>query len=470
MTRQRFAWASSLAAILLVTAACTRDEAPDDAMLTDAAITTRVQAEYFGDSTVKAFDVDVDTEDGVVTLSGTVETEAARARAAELAQQVDGVRRVQNDLRVEPPMTAQAREPAAAVGGTPVGGVAGAPADPDAPDRDPAGLPDAGAGTITPTDPRGIAAEHATPSRPAGRPDADAQADAEARDDAGPDADRVTDAMANLDERINAGWITMKIQAQYFTEDAVKGRRIDVDTSQAGVVTLQGEVETEAARQRAVEIARTTEGVANVIDELTVAGESGSALAEAEAEDAARGDGLALELSDTWITAKIESKYFLDEDVKGRDIEVTTQDGVVTLRGEVHSPAERRQAVTLARGTDGVADVRDELRVMEPVAVGAEPGSAETREAGRAITPVTDEWIETRIQSRYFLDSELKFGDLDVSSEGGTVIIQGEVPSEQAKETAEAIARETSGVTEVDSRLVVAGEAAPSATEAPAGQ
>ena len=50
-------------------------------------------------------------------------------------------------------------------------------------------------------------------------------------------------------------------------DDSVKALKIDVDT-QAGVVTLTGTVRSEAERQRAVALARETEGVTQVIDRL----------------------------------------------------------------------------------------------------------------------------------------------------------------------------------------------------------
>ena len=40
-------------------------------------------------------------------------------------------------------------------------------------------------------------------------------------------------------------------------------------------------------------------------------------------------------LNDSGITASIQSKYFLDSNIKGRRIDVDTHQGVVTLRGEV---------------------------------------------------------------------------------------------------------------------------------------
>jgi osmotically-inducible protein OsmY len=44
---------------------------------------------------------------------------------------------------------------------------------------------------------------------------------------------------------------------------------------------------------------------------------------------------------------------------------VTTENGVVTLSGEVSNAAERRQAIVIARNTDGVRDVRDQLQMNQ---------------------------------------------------------------------------------------------------------
>jgi hyperosmotically inducible protein len=52
------------------------------------------------DDLVKASAIDVDTSNGVVTLSGTVATEAERQRAVHLARETEGVRSVQDRLRV----------------------------------------------------------------------------------------------------------------------------------------------------------------------------------------------------------------------------------------------------------------------------------------------------------------------------------------------------------------------------------
>src|SRR5438128_2631320 len=57
----------------------------------DAAITTKVKAEFVRDETVKALQVNVDTFKGVVQLSGFVDTAAQKTRAGEIARSVSGV-------------------------------------------------------------------------------------------------------------------------------------------------------------------------------------------------------------------------------------------------------------------------------------------------------------------------------------------------------------------------------------------
>ena len=67
---------------------------------TDAGITSSVKTKLAADDTVKAYKVDVDTRDHVVTLSGTVDTVVARERAVMLARGTDGVRDVVDNIRI----------------------------------------------------------------------------------------------------------------------------------------------------------------------------------------------------------------------------------------------------------------------------------------------------------------------------------------------------------------------------------
>jgi hypothetical protein len=67
--------------------------------------------------------------------------------------------------------------------------------------------------------------------------------------------------------------------------------------------------------------------------------------------------------TDAGITTKVKSKLAADPTVKASQIDVDTKNKVVTLNGTVDSQAAKDQAITIARGTSGVADVVDNLTV-----------------------------------------------------------------------------------------------------------
>jgi osmotically-inducible protein OsmY len=199
--------------------------------------------------------------------------------------------------------------------------------------------------------------------------------------------------------------ITTAVKAKFAADDVVKAYKIDVDTKER-VVTLTGAVDSSAAKDRAVQIARATDGVNNVIDNLTVSPgatpttgiddpiQSKAAEKTAEARDASRdaardakdatkdaaaragdatdraqkkagdaADRAGDELSDAAITTAVKSKFLADPNVSGLKIDVDTENGVVSLKGTVPNAAEKRRAMELARETRGVKSVKDQLTI-----------------------------------------------------------------------------------------------------------
>lgn len=148
--------------------------------------------------------------------------------------------------------------------------------------------------------------------------------------------------------------ITTAVKAKLAADNDVKAYQIDVDTNNK-VVTLTGTVDTGLAKSRAVELARSTDGVASVTDRLMIS----VASAPATEPDAQR-----VALTDPAITASVKSKLLVDPMVSGLKIDVDTRDGMVTLSGQVRTQAEREQALKLARETDGVRSVEDKLTVV----------------------------------------------------------------------------------------------------------
>ena len=68
-------------------------------------------------------------------------------------------------------------------------------------------------------------------------------------------------------------------------------------------------------------------------------------------------------IDDSAITASVKAKLLAADDLKGLAINVDTSHGVVTLTGPVKSAAARDHALALARETDGVSSVNDQLTI-----------------------------------------------------------------------------------------------------------
>lgn len=81
-------------------AGCAGSGEKSGAYVDDSWITSKVKSEMVAEKTVKARDISVNTNRGVVTLSGTAATWDESNKAAEIARGVKGVTRVENDIHV----------------------------------------------------------------------------------------------------------------------------------------------------------------------------------------------------------------------------------------------------------------------------------------------------------------------------------------------------------------------------------
>jgi hyperosmotically inducible periplasmic protein len=77
-------------------------------MVTDSWVTSKTKIALFADERVKGTQVSVDTTKGVVHLRGKVDSAEAKSAAGEIAQGVEGVKSVKNDLQVVAPTARKA--------------------------------------------------------------------------------------------------------------------------------------------------------------------------------------------------------------------------------------------------------------------------------------------------------------------------------------------------------------------------
>ncbi|QAU36012.1 BON domain-containing protein [Janthinobacterium sp. 17J80-10] len=67
----------------------------------DSVITTKAKSALLADTTVKGTDINVETNRGIVSLSGMVDNDRQRDRAASIVRGIDGVKSVENKMTVK---------------------------------------------------------------------------------------------------------------------------------------------------------------------------------------------------------------------------------------------------------------------------------------------------------------------------------------------------------------------------------
>jgi hyperosmotically inducible protein len=142
---------------------------------------------------------------------------------------------------------------------------------------------------------------------------------------------------------------------------------------------------------------------------------------------------------DSWITAKTKIALYADDRVPGTDINVDTQNGVVTLRGKVPTADQKRAAEDVARTIDGVASVRNDLQVVAA--------------ADRKVVNAEDKDLKSAVQSRIKQDARLKGSDIDVRVDAGVVTLTGDVGDVGVRARASEVARSVPGVRSVKNEL-----------------
>jgi hyperosmotically inducible periplasmic protein len=204
--------------------------------------------------------------------------------------------------------------------------------------------------------------------------------------------------------------------------------------------------------------------VAAAVGLLAVCASALSAQSKAEAKTA---------IADSWITTQVYAKFFVDRDIKARNLTVHTDRGIVTLSGGVESGTEHDRAISAAKSVDGVRQVVDKLSLAPhgkaPGRAGSGTAARETdsiREhaktvANRVENELSDTLLTTKVQAMFYLDREVKAANIDVTTRGGVVTLTGTVANEVVRKKAVADAKSTDGVRQVVDKLTVTSAASP---------
>jgi osmotically-inducible protein OsmY len=203
-------------------------------------------------------------------------------------------------------------------------------------------------------------------------------------------------AVAAEGNDIPDGSITVAVEAELVTDEAVPSHLIDVSTRE-GIVTLSGTVDHLLAKDRAVTIAKSTKGVRAVVDRMTVK---------------------PVERADAEVLKDVETALAVDPAADSYEIKTTVKDGTVTLSGTVESWQEKQLAATVAKGVRGVKEIKNDLSI--------------THKANRTDAEIKAD-VERRLETDVMVDHLL----VDVAVDNGTVTLTGTVGSAAEKTRAE---------------------------------
>ncbi len=217
---------------------------------------------------------------------------------------------------------------------------------------------------------------------------------------------------------------------------------IDVESVNGGVVLIEGTAKTLTDQLHAIEVATRVPGVRRVASQVTgpdtLADDALWAEGEEDDTATARGGGP----SDLWITSATKLRLLADERTPALDINVDTNDGVVTLFGIVPSEAAKRAAEENARKVAGVREVRNQLQVV--------PSEQQKAVAAR------DDEIEQNVRRALEAREDLRDAEIGVEVRNGVARLTGTVPSNEQRLRAAVVARSATGVRSVEDDLRVA--------------
>ena len=267
----------------------------------DSIITAKIKSRFVKDKDIRLDNIEIKTTNGDVELFGTARTREKVRHAVAVARQVEGVKSVKSDVKIDADNTARTREV---------------------------------------------------------RPD-----NGRAADTRGTNRDRVADNRRS-DQPVDDTWITTKVKAKMVKDKNVRAANINVKTVN-GEVELTGTARTRSEKARAASLARSIKGVQTVRNDIEVVPSQVGTTRDTRGDreivaDRPRSDQ---PVDDSWITTKVKAKMVEDKRVHASTISVKTVNGVVELTGTAKSTDEASRAASLARSIKGVQSVNNNISV-----------------------------------------------------------------------------------------------------------
>jgi hyperosmotically inducible periplasmic protein len=226
---------------------------------------------------------------------------------------------------------------------------------------------------------------------------------------------------SKIDSRIESS-----AKKSYVFKTYLKGDDIKIQ-SKDGVATLTGSVSEESHKSLAQETVADLPGVKSVDNRLAVKGER---LAEN---------------SDTWVQMKVKTALLFHRNVSGFKTEIDVKDGIVTLRGEATSEAQKDLTTEYVKDVEGVKDVKNEMTVVK-----------------RSLKPdktvgekIDDASITAQVKLTLLYHRSTSALNTKVKTKNGVVTLGGQAKNAAERELATKFVNDVKGVKSVNNRMTI---------------
>lgn len=231
---------------------------------------------------------------------------------------------------------------------------------------------------------------------------------------------------SDTDDRIESAAKKSHVFKTYLQADSIKTESKD------GVVTLTGTVADASHKSLAEDTVEGLPGVKSVDNQLKIKGESPA------------------EHSDTWIGLKVKSALLFHRNVSASGTDVYVKNGVVSLRGEASSIAQKELTAEYASDVEGVKSVKNELTIAKSPAV-TTPTTAET-----IAEKIDDASITAQVKMALLSRRSTSALKTKVTTNDGAVTVSGIAKNAAEKSLVSKLVADIHGVSSVVNNMTIA--------------
>jgi len=228
------------------------------------------------------------------------------------------------------------------------------------------------------------------------------------------------------DDRIESSAKQSYVFKTYLKDDSIKTE------SRNGAVTLTGTVAANSHKSLAQDTVESLPGVKSVDNQLKVKGESPA------------------KHSDGWIGTKVKTALLFHRNVRATRTDVNVRDGIVTLRGEASSMAQKELTTEYAKDVEGVKEVNNEMTIAKTPVAPVETIGEE----------IDDASITAQVKSSLMSHRSTSALKTKVETTNGVVTLSGIAKNAAEKSLVTKLVTDINGVNSVINNMTIAVTAA----------